>query len=322
MKPSVYGNMCAYASRCLVVCSASHLSSKTAREASWRQAFGPCTPLLFDLYHYLEQNGCFGLVPGKPILSVPGSKQWTGSTPAFVQEAFRAAPLNAVMCASIVRCTHDLVFSFFFKKFKNNMCMYIYIQKKWLVYICVSCLSHVCIDCPKTKNTCVCISVTKKKWFVYICVNHGITSCVNLIAATKIKTCIHVYIYTHKYIYICTFISTYIYMCVCIYWYPEKWHMYVCVNHVMCQSDSHDHINMCIYADIYINWYIYTWLHTYIYMYTYIAAGAASRHAHKQTSAIKHMYIHLYTHAHIHGHIYIYAHTCTAEGAAAQHARR
>jgi len=36
-------------------------------------AFRPCTPLLFDLYHYLEQNGYFGLVPGKPILSEPGS---------------------------------------------------------------------------------------------------------------------------------------------------------------------------------------------------------------------------------------------------------
>ena len=42
----------------------------TAREAvciclfaSWRRSFDPCTPLLFDLYHYLEQNGYFWWVP-------------------------------------------------------------------------------------------------------------------------------------------------------------------------------------------------------------------------------------------------------------------
>jgi len=44
-----------------------------AREASWRRAFDLCTPLLFDLYHYLEQNGYFGLVPENQILSDPGS---------------------------------------------------------------------------------------------------------------------------------------------------------------------------------------------------------------------------------------------------------
>jgi len=35
----------------------------SALEASWRRVFDPCTPLLFDLYHYLEQNGYFLLVP-------------------------------------------------------------------------------------------------------------------------------------------------------------------------------------------------------------------------------------------------------------------
>jgi len=45
----------------------------TAREASWRRAFDPCTPVLFELYHYLEQNGYFRLVPEIPILSEPGS---------------------------------------------------------------------------------------------------------------------------------------------------------------------------------------------------------------------------------------------------------
>jgi len=35
----------------------------TAPEASWVRAFHPMSTLLFDLYHYLEQNGAFGLVP-------------------------------------------------------------------------------------------------------------------------------------------------------------------------------------------------------------------------------------------------------------------
>jgi len=53
-----------------------YLKSKrlfTAREASWRRALDPCTPHLFDLYHCLQQNGYFGLVPENPILSEPGS---------------------------------------------------------------------------------------------------------------------------------------------------------------------------------------------------------------------------------------------------------
>jgi len=35
----------------------------TAPEASWRQVFDPYAPLLFNLYHHLEQKGYFGLVP-------------------------------------------------------------------------------------------------------------------------------------------------------------------------------------------------------------------------------------------------------------------
>ena len=34
-----------------------------AREASWRRVFDPYAPLLINLYHYLEQNLHFGLVP-------------------------------------------------------------------------------------------------------------------------------------------------------------------------------------------------------------------------------------------------------------------
>jgi len=38
-------------------------SAEIAREASWRRGFNPYAPLLFNLYHYLEQNLHFGLVP-------------------------------------------------------------------------------------------------------------------------------------------------------------------------------------------------------------------------------------------------------------------
>jgi len=39
------------------------LRNYSAPEASWRRVFDPCTSLLFDLYHYLEQNGYLWLVP-------------------------------------------------------------------------------------------------------------------------------------------------------------------------------------------------------------------------------------------------------------------
>ena len=48
----------------------------TAPEASWRRGFDPCTPLLFDLYHYLEQNGYFWLVPEHAL--VPSSQVLPG----------------------------------------------------------------------------------------------------------------------------------------------------------------------------------------------------------------------------------------------------
>ena len=69
---------CYSASQCVAVCcsvyrlqsldeSSSFLDVSAARKASWRRAFDPCTPLLFDLYRYLEQNGYFGLVPENAI---------------------------------------------------------------------------------------------------------------------------------------------------------------------------------------------------------------------------------------------------------------
>ena len=40
-----------------------HKYIHAAREASWRRVFDPYAPLLFNVYHYLEQNLHFGLVP-------------------------------------------------------------------------------------------------------------------------------------------------------------------------------------------------------------------------------------------------------------------
>jgi len=49
-----------------------------APEASWRKVFDPYTPLLFDLYQYLEQNRYFLLVPehapGLSIQVLPGCR--------------------------------------------------------------------------------------------------------------------------------------------------------------------------------------------------------------------------------------------------------
>jgi len=47
--------------------------SVTARESSLRRAFDPCAPLLFILYHYLEQNLHFGLVPEPPKVLIARS---------------------------------------------------------------------------------------------------------------------------------------------------------------------------------------------------------------------------------------------------------
>ena len=41
------------------LCSVLCIGERAAPEASWRRVFDPCTPLLFDSYHYLEQNGYF-----------------------------------------------------------------------------------------------------------------------------------------------------------------------------------------------------------------------------------------------------------------------
>jgi len=51
-----------------------------APEASWRRDFDPWTSLLFNLYHYLKQNGSFWLVreyaPDLGSQVLPGCKGW------------------------------------------------------------------------------------------------------------------------------------------------------------------------------------------------------------------------------------------------------
>jgi len=78
----------------LSVCMRDVTHSYPSPEASWRRGFEPYAPLLFDLYHYLEQNGHFGLVtehaPGPSSQLHPGSSWLPGSTPAGSQEGFRA----------------------------------------------------------------------------------------------------------------------------------------------------------------------------------------------------------------------------------------
>jgi len=59
---------------------------ESAREASWRRVFDPYAPLLFNLYHYLEQNLHFEVVPEHKFWLSRGRYKWTGSTPALFQD--------------------------------------------------------------------------------------------------------------------------------------------------------------------------------------------------------------------------------------------
>ena len=59
-------NTCVFANmrvRTYINWSAVDMCLYAAQEASWRRVFDPYAPLLFNLYHYLEQNLHFGLVP-------------------------------------------------------------------------------------------------------------------------------------------------------------------------------------------------------------------------------------------------------------------
>jgi len=70
----------------------------SAREASWRRAFDPCTPLLFDLYHFREQNGYFGLVTENPILIEPGSILVDGFDTRLIPRSFSCGMLRSRRC--------------------------------------------------------------------------------------------------------------------------------------------------------------------------------------------------------------------------------
>ena len=62
----------------------------SAPEASWKRVFDPCTPILFDFYRDLEQNGYFWLVPERA--PGPSSQVLPGCRVRHVlfQEAFGA----------------------------------------------------------------------------------------------------------------------------------------------------------------------------------------------------------------------------------------
>jgi len=58
MEDVIYGGFNIWWTQCM-----ENAMNGAAREAFWRRIFDPYAPLLFNLYHYLEQNLNFGLVP-------------------------------------------------------------------------------------------------------------------------------------------------------------------------------------------------------------------------------------------------------------------
>ena len=86
---------------------------QAASEVSWRRDFHPCTPLLFDLYHYLEQNGYFWVVqdhaPGPSNQVLPGCRvrHPCYSMKLFVRECiqeFIQECCFAVLCVFVSCC--------------------------------------------------------------------------------------------------------------------------------------------------------------------------------------------------------------------------
>jgi len=83
--------------RVLCMCEHDCILTHTAPEASWRRGFDPCTPLRFDLYHYLEQNGYFWLVP--ELAPGPSSQVLPGCRvrhPCYSQKLF-VRPISSDM---------------------------------------------------------------------------------------------------------------------------------------------------------------------------------------------------------------------------------
>jgi len=76
----------------------------SAPEASWRRGFDPCTPLLFDVYHYLEQIGYFRLVPehapGPSSQVLPGCRV---RHPCYTKKLFvRVTPYYMLRCCDSI----------------------------------------------------------------------------------------------------------------------------------------------------------------------------------------------------------------------------
>ena len=81
--------------------------TNTAREASWRRAFEPCGPLLFILYHYLEQNLHFGLVPETQFGVSRGRYQRTGSSTDLQVDGFDTRLIPRSISRGIHLWIHD-----------------------------------------------------------------------------------------------------------------------------------------------------------------------------------------------------------------------
>ena len=126
----------------------------TAPEASWRWGFDPFTPLFFDLYHYLEQNGHFWLAqehaPGPSRQVLPGC--WVRH-PRYSKNLFVRNVLFFVD-------TDDFFGQWWF--------FYTMIDTGVLVCLCLClclCLSHVyCYAC--------CVLLCRSHVFVCLCLYH------------------------------------------------------------------------------------------------------------------------------------------------------
>jgi len=182
----------------------------TAPEISWRRMLDPCTPLLFDLYHYLEQNGYFWLVPehapGPSSQVLPGcrvrhpcyskklcvryeesphhkepytsaEKPYISAKETYISTKERAVwggytELSWNTCSWVMHSQGDLVF------YESPM-------YPWLSYMCAMTPAHVCHDsriCAMTPAAYVCHdSCTCVQWLPHMCamnVCHDSLTCV------------------------------------------------------------------------------------------------------------------------------------------------
>jgi len=104
----------------------------SAPEASWVRALAPVSLFCFDLYHYLEQNWAFALVP----------EHATGPSSQVLPSSRVRHPLSSEKI--LVRpglCTTDIEIVFH-ELGHWTICLYVYVYE----YICISCVYiHTCI---------------------------------------------------------------------------------------------------------------------------------------------------------------------------------